>query len=149
MNTIDVLVKKRGNVRVKIIKKIMGRIIHFYGGLDIGVDTIVGDNVVFKHGGLGTVIHNNTVLEDGVMIMSNVTIGRSDVWKPIAQSKFEKIIIKKCAVICTGAKILCKEGTLIVGENSIIGANAVLTCSTGDNEIWAGIPARMIKLRDD
>lgn len=38
--------------------------------------------------------------------------------------------------------MLCKENVLVVGEGSIIGANAVLTCSTDKYEIWAGIPAK-------
>lgn len=48
-----------------------------------------------------------------------------------------------------GAKVLCKEGVLTVGKNTIIGANAVLLESTGDNEIWVGIPAKKIGLRKD
>lgn len=61
------------------------------------------------------------------------------------KSEFQRIIHRKEACICAGAKIICNRGTLIVGENTIIAANAVLIKSTGDNEIWAGIPARMIK----
>jgi len=38
---------------------------------------------------------------------------------------------------------------LIVGKNSVIGANAVLFNSTGENEIWAGIPAQKIGNRVD
>ena len=37
---------------------------------------------------------------------------------------------------------------LVVGEGTVIGANAVLTQSTGDWEIWAGIPAKKIGLRE-
>ena len=57
--------------------------------------------------------------------------------------------LKRGAILCTGARIIGKKGILVVGENTIIGANAVLTCSTGNNEVWAGIPARKIKDRDD
>ena len=31
---------------------------------------------------------------------------------------------------------------------SVIGANAVLLQSTGQNEIWAGVPARLIGKRE-
>jgi serine O-acetyltransferase len=97
---------------------------------------------------LGTVIHSKVTIEDDVMIMSNATIGRSDVWIPLKESKFEGIVLKKGSIICTGAKILCKNVVLTVGENTIIGANAVLTCSTGNDEVWVGIPAKKIKTRD-
>lgn len=51
------------------------------------------------------------------------------------------------AIICAGAKLLFSDKTLIVGKGTVIGANAVLTQSTGDYEIWAGIPARKIGIR--
>lgn len=77
-------------------------------------------------------------------IYQNVTIGRADIENKINESKFDKIIIKKGAILGAGCKVLCKEGILTIEENTIIGANAVLTKSTNKNEIWAGIPAKKI-----
>jgi serine O-acetyltransferase len=37
---------------------------------------------------------------------------------------------------------------LRVGRGSVVGANAVLLESTGENEIWAGVPARRVGTRD-
>jgi serine O-acetyltransferase len=37
---------------------------------------------------------------------------------------------------------------LVVAEGTIVGANAVLRESTGPYEIWAGIPARRVGLRE-
>ena len=54
------------------------------------------------------------------------------------------IIIKDNVIICAGAKILSKEKEFIIGENSIVAANAVLLNSIGSNEIWAGVPAKKI-----
>lgn len=50
-------------------------------------------------------------------------------------------------MLCAGSRIICSKGLLIVGEGTIIGANAVLTQSTGDYEIWAGVPAVKIGKR--
>lgn len=36
-----------------------------------------------------------------------------------------------------------------MGAGTVVGANAVLTCSTGPNEIWAGVPARLVGRRSD
>ena len=52
-------------------------------------------------------------------------------------------------ILGTGAKVLCSEGVLRVGKRTIVGANAVLLQSTGENEIWAGIPAKCIGRRED
>lgn len=104
----------------------------------------LGKNVSFRHNAIGTVIHNQTTIEDNVKIYQNVTIGRADVDTSPYESKFEGILIKEGAILSAGAKILCKEGTLVVGKNSIVAANAVLLNSIPDNEIWGGIPARKI-----
>jgi serine acetyltransferase len=50
MNTVDILVQKREKIKNKFLKRVVTRIIHFYGGVDIGIDTKIGKNVVFKHG---------------------------------------------------------------------------------------------------
>jgi len=36
-----------------------------------------------------------------------------------------------------------------VRRGTVVGANAVLLQSTGENEIWAGVPARCIGQRED
>lgn len=137
---VDNILKLRGN-------KIMNKIIHKYlqnKGIDIPSTVKIGKNVKFPHNSYGTVIHPNTIIEDNVKIYQNVTIGRADIENEINESKFDKIIIKKGAILGAGCKVLCKEGILTIEENTIIGANAVLTKSTNKNEIWAGIPAKKI-----
>jgi serine O-acetyltransferase len=99
------------------------------------------------HRGFGTVIHPGTTIGNDVTIYHGVTIGRADPWIPGAQSTMHHVYIDDGAMLCPGAKILCKAGTVRVGAGSIIGANAVLTQSTGPNEIWAGAPARKVGMR--
>lgn len=148
MNQVEKLIYKRKKIKNNRIIWYLTKKIRKYG-LDIHPDVKVGKNVRFLHDGLGTVIHKTTVIEDNVMIMQNVTLGRSDIWVDYEKTKMEGIRLKEGAVICTGAKVLCKEGILTVGKNTIIAANAVLTKSTGENEVWAGVPARKIKDRDN
>lgn len=56
------------------------------------------------------------------------------------------IDVKDDVFLCARCVVLCKEH-ITIGKGTVIGANAVLTCSTGENEIWAGNPAKMIKKR--
>lgn len=38
---------------------------------------------------------------------------------------------------------------MIIGENAVVAANAVLLNSIGPGEIWGGVPARLLGYRDD
>lgn len=49
-------------------------------------------------------------------------------------------------IIYTGAKVI---GGITVGDNAIIGANAVVTSDVPRNAIVAGIPAKIIKYRSE
>jgi serine O-acetyltransferase len=97
------------------------------------------------HWASGLVIHPNTIIEDHVKLYQGVTIGRGDIYQDSSISKMEAVVVKKGAILCAGAKVLCNNGTLVIGENTIVGANAVLTQSTGTNEVWGGIPAKKLK----
>ena len=57
-------------------------------------------------------------------------------------------MIEDDVVLSPGCTVLCKTGMLQVGRGTVIGANAVLLESTGDWEIWAGVPARKVGERE-
>lgn len=141
------------NVLVKLRKYPVIGVFAYYVlkicGLDLPRNVKIGTGVKFMHWSVGTVVHRYTEIEDDVRIFQNVTLGRADVYRSLEDTKMEGILIKKGAIIGAGAKVLCKEGTLVVGENTVIGANAVLFDSTGDNEVWAGNPAKKIGMRKD
>ena len=116
-------------------------------GAEIPRAVRVGCDFELAHGGFGVVIHSRSTIGDRVKIYPGVTLGRADIYRPAAQSKFEGITIQADAILCPGAKILCKEGILTVGRGTVVGANAVLLQSTGEWEIWAGAPARCVGKR--
>ena len=108
----------------------------------------VGCDFELAHGGVGVVIHSRAVIGERVKIYPGVTLGRADIHKPMDESRFEGIVVEDDVILAPGAKVLCKEGILRVRRGTVVGANAVLLQSTGENEIWAGIPARKISTRD-
>jgi serine O-acetyltransferase len=117
-------------------------------GAEIPVTTKVGRDLLLLHGGFGVVIHSKAVIGDQVRIYPGVTVGRADIHIPIEKSKFEGLEIGDDVILASGAKVLCKEGILRVGNGTIVAANAVLLESTGENEIWGGIPAKCIGKRE-
>lgn len=116
-------------------------------GSDIPSCCKIGKNVQFPHGIKGIIFSTNTIVEDNVTIYHQVTCGRGDIFPKSDSLPVKGIILKKGSILCAGAKIICNRGLLVVGENTVVGANAVLTCSTGDDEIWGGIPAKKLKDR--
>jgi serine O-acetyltransferase len=117
-------------------------------GAEIPRSVVIGTGFLLHHGGVGVVIHPKTVIGDRVGIYPGVTLGRADVHHPISASRFEGLRIEDDVILGAGAKVLCSQGILRVGRGTMVGANAVLLESTGENEIWAGIPAHKIGNRD-
>lgn len=113
-------------------------------GVEIPNSVVIGKDFELAHGGFGVVLHPRSVVGEGVKIYPGVVLGRSDIFQPIESSGFEGILIGDKAILSPGAKVLCKSGNLLVGQGTVIGANAVLLESTGEYEIWAGIPAKKI-----
>jgi len=116
-------------------------------GSEIPMSVEIGEGFLLEHGGHGVVIHSKAKIGKGVHVYQGVTIGRADIYQPMEKSKFEGILIEDDVILCPGCKILCKEGVLKVGAGTVVGANAVLLESTGENEIWAGSPARCVGRR--
>jgi len=131
--------------------RLFGRLAYFLLkllGVEIPVSVDIGPGFLLHHGGVGVVIHPKAVLGARVGIYPGVTLGRADVYRPASDSAFEGIVIEDEVILGAGAKILCDDGILRIGRGTVVGANAVLTQSTGENEIWAGIPARKVGERD-
>ncbi len=135
----NLLISMRRNSILAKLSYVLMRLL----GLCIPPSVKIGKNLKLVHWAYGLVIHPNTIIGDNVRIYSGVTIGRADIF--IENRTDIKIVIEDNAIICTGAKILCKGEQLVVGKGSIIGANSVLFRSTGAGEIWGGIPALKIK----
>ncbi len=111
-------------------------------GVEIPLSVPVGHDFELAHGGVGVVIHPRSVIGDRVKIYPGVTLGRADIYRPMGQSHFEGIVIEDDVILAPGAKILGKEGVLTVRRGCVVAANAVLLQSTGEGEVWVGIPAR-------
>jgi serine O-acetyltransferase len=118
-------------------------------GVEIPPSVQVGRDLLLEHGGFGVVIHSNTIIGERVKIYPGVTIGRADIYRPVERSEFERVLIGDDVILSPGCKVLGKRGVLQVGRGCVIGANAVLLQSTGENEIWAGAPARKIGQRKE
>ena len=132
-------------------KPLIGRLAYYLLkllGVEMPRSVPVGEGLELAHGGFGVVVHSSTVIGKRVKLYPGVTLGRADIYLPAEQSQFEGIVVEDDVILSPGAKVLGKAGILRLGRGSVVGANAVLLESTGENEIWAGIPARCVGKRD-
>jgi len=116
----------------EIINKLFVRLLF---GPQIQLGAKLGKNVELGNGGLGIVIHRHATLGDNVIIAPGVTIGGTS-------KKYGAATIGRNTFVSTGAKIL---GPVKIGENCVIGANAVVLKDIPDNSLAVGIPAKIIK----
>jgi len=101
-------------------------------------DVVVGDRVTVK---CGVQLWDGVRLEDDVFIGPNVTFSNDKFPRSKKYPKeFLKTIVKKNASIGANATIL---PGLIIGENAMVGAGAVVTKSVPVNAIVLGNPARI------
>lgn len=119
------------------LKRIAEKLI-FFRGCELPRDVKIGNNVHFPHNAVGTVVHRKTVIEEDAFIFPNVTIGKADIFEDWKNSKVKGFHIGKGSTLCAGARVLCKEGMLEIGDHAIVAANAVLTHSIGPYEVWGG-----------
>lgn len=117
-------------------------------GVEIPRPVPIGEGLEVAHGGFGIVVHSATRIGDRVKIYPGVTLGRADIYRPVSESGFEGLHIEDDVILSPGCKVLCSEGVLRVGRGTVVGANAVLLESTGEWEIWAGIPAQRVGERE-
>lgn len=113
-------------------------------GVSIPRSVRIGDGLTLLHGGHGVVIHPRTTIGNNVILHHAVTLGRGDVYVRESNSAMQGIVIGDDVVLGAGAVVVCSRGTLQVGRGTVVAANAVLTQSTGEWEIWGGVPARRL-----
>lgn len=145
MSLVTALVYRR---RSRLFGRLVQEALALYG-MEVPAAAEIGPGLTVFHRGFGTVLHPWTTLGANVTLYNGVTIGRADPWVPQERSAMRRVVLEDGVVVCAGAKIVCKAGVLTVGAGTVVGANAVLTCSTGPNEIWAGVPARKVGMRAD
>ncbi|MFZ4537051.1 serine O-acetyltransferase [Propionivibrio sp.] len=105
-------------------------------GIELHCETRVGRRLLIEHFG-GIIISGDTVIGDDVVIRQGVTIGLMHTGQRGAP------VIGNRVDIGAGAKIL---GAISIGDDAVIGANAVVIRDVPAGALAVGVPAR-IKLK--
>lgn len=104
----------------------------------ISLNAEIGSNLVFRHIS-GVVIGEGVKIGNNVVIYQQVTLGG----QKVGDGKIGNYpIIENNVTLFAGAKVL---GAVVVGENSIVGANSVVIKDVPKNSVVAGAPAKVIR----
>ncbi len=125
-----------------LIARIISQFSRFLTGIEIHPGAKIGKNLFIDHG-MGVVIGETSEIADNVTIYHMVTLGGIS---PSINSNNQRNIkrhptLMDNVVVGSGAQIL---GPVVVGKNSKIGANAVVTKNVEENAVMIGIPAKNV-----
>ena len=125
-----------------LIARIISQFSRFLTGIEIHPGAKIGKNLFIDHG-MGVVIGETSEIGDNVTIYHMVTLGGIS---PSINSNNQRNIkrhptLMDNVVVGSGAQIL---GPVIVGKNSKIGANAVVTKNVEEKAVMIGIPAKNV-----
>ncbi|RYE53596.1 MAG: N-acetyltransferase, partial [Sphingobacteriales bacterium] len=117
----------------------IGKMCNICAQVFIENDVVIGNRVTIKP---GVQIWDGITIEDDVFIGPNVTFTND--LKPRSKQKdwvCMRTLVKRGASIGANSTIL---PGIIIGENSMIGAGAVVTKNVPPNTLWVGNPAKQI-----
>ena len=124
-----------------MIGRLAVEVLRLYGA-DVPAGVTIGRDFLLHHRGLGVVIHRNTRIGDRVQIFQGVTVGKLD--PTDASYVFPGADLEDDVVLGAGCQVLGGPDGVRVGRGTLVAANAVLTRSTGEWEVWGGVPARRL-----
>src|SRR5690606_21783924 len=126
---------KRGKIYSLIAKRYKYVLIS-KRGCDISYNATIGKNLKLPHP-TGIVIGDGVRIGDNVKIWHQVTLGSHG--KPNQPLAYP--IVENGVKIYPGAKVI---GSVTVGENAVIGANAVVNIDVPKGATAVGIPCKII-----
>ena len=125
-----------------LIARMISQFSRFLTGIEIHPKAKIGKNLFIDHG-MGVVIGETSEVGDNVTIYHMVTLGGIS---PSIDSDSQRNVkrhptLKDNVVVGSGAQVL---GPVVVGKNTKIGANAVVTKDVPENAVMVGIPAKNV-----
>ena len=121
--------------KLYFIARLISQISRFFTGIEIHPGAKIGRRFFIDHG-MGVVIGETCEIGDNVTVFQGVTLGGTGKEKGKRHPT-----IKDNALIATGAKVL---GSITIGENSKVGAGAVVLNDVPPNSTVVGIKGRVV-----
>lgn len=126
-------------LRVPVLPRLLMALVRLLTGIEIHPAATIGRGLFIDHG-TGVVIGETAVIGDGVTLFQGVTLGGTG-----KERGKRHPTIGHRVVIGTGAKVL---GNITIGDDSMVGANAVVIRSVPPHSTVVGVPGRIARTKD-
>ncbi len=123
-------------IKLFFLARFISQLSRWATGIEIHPGAQIGRSFFIDHG-MGVVIGETAIIGDNVLLYQGATLGGTG----IEQGKRHPTVGNN-VVIGAGAKVL---GNILVGDNSYIGANAVVIKDVPANSTVVGVPGRITK----
>jgi len=123
-------------LKIPILPRAVSQIGKFLTGIEIHPGATIGKGLFIDHG-MGVVIGETAIIGENVTLFQGVTLGGTG-----KETGKRHPTLGNNIVIGTGAKVL---GNITIGDNSYIGANAVVVKDVPVNSTVVGVPGRITK----
>jgi serine O-acetyltransferase len=123
-------------MRFFFFARLISQVSRHFTGIEIHPGAKIGKRFFIDHG-MGVIIGETSVIGDDVLLYQGVTLGGTGIEKGKRHPT-----VGNNVVIGAGAKIL---GNINIGDNSYIGANAVVIKDVPPNSTVVGVPGRITK----
>jgi len=121
--------------RLKLVARFVSQVMRSLTGIEIHPGARIGSKFFIDHG-MGVVIGETAEVGNCVTLYHGVTLGGATLSKGKRHPT-----LRDDVVVGAGAKIL---GAITIGENSRIGANAVVVKSVPPNSVVVGVPGEVV-----
>jgi acetyltransferase-like isoleucine patch superfamily enzyme len=121
---------------------------HIGFGVQVGSFSEIGPQVTI---GEKARIGAMCFIPNGVSIGDEAWIGprctfTNDRFPPSPVEKWQKTVVERGARLGAGVTVVCG---LRIGEGALVGAGSVVTKNIPPGEVWAGVPAKQIKSKEE
>ncbi|MGY3560530.1 serine O-acetyltransferase [Bradyrhizobium sp. USDA 4463] len=121
-----------------LLYKVLHKLVQILTGIELPCETVVGRNFVIDHFG-GIIVNGYARFGDNCRIRNGVMLGLRRVEEPAAPRLGNNVDVG------AGAKLL---GPITIGDNVVIGANAMVITDVPANAVAVGVPATVRTRRD-
>ncbi|MGO1060976.1 serine O-acetyltransferase [Planococcus sp. FY231025] len=117
------------------LARLISQISRFFTGIEIHPGAVIGRRFFIDHG-MGVVVGETCIIGNDVTIYQGVTLGGTGKERGKRHPTLEDGVL-----VATGAKVL---GSIVIGENSKVGAGSVVLKDVPANSTVVGIPGKVV-----